>query len=71
MKNKNIIKQSSSVGCYHCCKIFDPKEVTEYTDNNETGICPHCLADCLVGDKCGFVLDENILIKAKKCWFNL
>lgn len=70
MKNKRLIEACASVGCYHCCKIFDPKEIKEYTDNNETCICPHCSADCIVGDKCGFILDEVILNKANKFWFN-
>lgn len=69
MKNKNVLQQSQQVGCYHCCKIFDSKEINYYTDNEETGVCPYCKIDCLVGDKCGFSLDEEILKKANKFWF--
>ena len=70
MKNRKMIEQSSLVGCYSCCKIFDSKDVKEYTDRNETALCPHCNVDCLVGNQCGFVLEESILIKARQYWFN-
>jgi hypothetical protein len=69
MKNKKVIEQSANVGCYCCCKIFDPKEIKQYTDGDQTCICPHCNADCLVGDKSGFILNEEILNSAKKYWF--
>jgi hypothetical protein len=70
MKNRRLIESSSMVGCYHCCKLFHPKEIKEYTDNDETCICPYCSIDCIVGDKCGFILEEEILKKANKYWFN-
>lgn len=69
IKNKNIVSQSTKAGCYHCCKIFDVKEIQNYTDNGQTVICPLCAVDAVIGDMCGVVLNEEILNKAKKFWF--
>ena len=69
INNRQVIEQSELVGCYHCLKIFEPKEVKEYTDNKKTSICPYCNVDAVIGDKCGFILNEEILIKANKFWF--
>lgn len=69
MNNKTTLSLSNKVGCYHCCKIFYSKEVKSYTDNNKTAICPYCNVDCLVGDNCGFDLNENIIKKANLSWF--
>jgi hypothetical protein len=69
IKNKNIVSQSIKAGCYHCSKIFDIKEIQNYTDNGQTVICPFCGIDAVIGDMCGVVLTEELLNKANKFWF--
>jgi NAD-dependent SIR2 family protein deacetylase len=68
MNNKSALGQSKNAGCYCCCKIFESKEVQKFTDNGQTGVCPLCSSDCVVGDM-GVDLDESILLKANKFWF--
>lgn len=70
MNNKTTITQSNNVGCYSCLKIYPKEEVITFTDMGKTGVCPHCLVDTIVGDSCGFTLNEEILTKAKKYWFD-
>lgn len=69
MKNRPLVEQSTSAGCFHCCKIFAITEITKYTDNNKTCLCPHCDIDSVVGNMCGFELTEDILKKAHAFWF--
>ena len=69
MKNKNIVKQSQKAGCFHCLNIFDTTEIKSYTDNNQTVICPKCGIDSVVGDMCGFELNEQILKNAHQFWY--
>ena len=69
MKNRQLVEQSTNAGCYCCLKIFDSKEIKEYTDEGQTAVCPYCEVDAVVGDMCGFVLNEEILKKAQKYWF--
>lgn len=69
IKNKNIINQATKVGCYHCCKIFTPAEITNFTDNDQTAICPFCSVDCVVTEDQGLKLSEEFLKKARNFWF--
>jgi hypothetical protein len=69
MKNRKIIEQSTKAGCFHCLEIFDVNEINSYTDNNDTVICPKCGIDSVVGNNCGFDLNNQILKTAKKFWY--
>jgi Zn finger protein HypA/HybF involved in hydrogenase expression len=69
IKNRQIVEQSTKVGCFHCLQIFDAKEISCYTDNDKTVICPKCGVDSVVGDACGFKLTEQILKTAKQFWY--
>lgn len=69
MKNKNSLSFCTKVGCFHCMKIYEKQEIKEYTDNNETAICPYCQVDSVIGDSLGFPLNQQILERANKFWF--
>ena len=68
-KNKTLLSLSKKVGCYHCCKIYEPTEIKEFTDKGQTALCPHCQIDSVVTDCCGFNLTEEILKEAHKQMF--
>lgn len=69
MKNKSIINLSNQVGCFHCEKIVDKTKIENYTDSGQTAICPLCNVDSLIGDACGFEINEQILSQANKFWY--
>lgn len=48
MKNKNSIQASVFCGCYSCLNIFNPSEITQWTDNSQTAICPKCNVDSVL-----------------------
>lgn len=68
-KNKSLVQGSKSVGCYHCGKVFEPKEVTLYTDGDQTCLCPHCGVDSLIGDMTGFPVTESSMQDAHSYLF--
>jgi Zn finger protein HypA/HybF involved in hydrogenase expression len=60
MKNRKNLK--GSCGCFKCLEIFDISEIKEWTDNDQTAICPKCNADS--------VLPETDNLEAiNKHWF--
>lgn len=60
MKNRKNLK--GSCGCFKCLEIFDVNEIKEWTDNDQTAICPKCNADS--------VLPETDNLEAiNKHWF--
>lgn len=69
MKNRQIVQQSTNAGCFKCLKIFSTKEINQYTDGEQTVLCPYCQTDSVVGDMCGFKLTEDILKTAHDFWY--
>ena len=48
MKNRDAVHLAVQCGCYYCCQVFPSVNVTEWTDNSQTALCPHCLVDAVV-----------------------
>lgn len=68
-KNKSEIAFATKCGCYYCMKVFDTKEINEWTDGGETALCPHCSVDSVIADGIGFELTEENLKRANQYWF--
>lgn len=67
MKNRKEVKSSNQCGCYYCLSVFPSSKVVEWTDNNETALCPKCSVDSVVPE----INDVNVLEKIKKYWFRV
>jgi predicted nucleic acid-binding Zn-ribbon protein len=69
MHNKKALAKVNECVCYYCSKVFSPGEITEWVDNNDTAMCPHCGIDSVIpvyeeSDK-----DADFLAKLHKYWF--
>jgi NAD-dependent SIR2 family protein deacetylase len=69
MRNRELVQSSLKVGCMYCGKIYESKEIVEYTDNQKTCICPYCHVDAIIADKSGYELNEKSLESAHNYWF--
>jgi hypothetical protein len=62
--NKEEILQGELCGCFFCCEISLPTEITEWIiekDNlGETAVCPKCTMDSVLSSKYP-ISDENFL----------
>ncbi len=57
-------------GCFYCLKIFDPKEITNWIEDEEgTAICPYCGIDSVIGESSGYPITEEFLAKMQNHWF--
>ncbi|WP_439500031.1 cytoplasmic protein [Bosea sp. (in: a-proteobacteria)] len=64
------VSQSEVCGCFYCAEIIDPAEIRQWTDNNQTAICPRCGIDSLIGGKSGFPVADPAFLKAMhQHWF--
>lgn len=63
MHNKKILNSSKLAGCYYCLKVYPATAVDEFVDSDdETGLCPECGIDAVVGDATGYpVTDAEFL----------
>ncbi|MBU9910587.1 cytoplasmic protein [Prevotella copri] len=68
--NKEQIEKSEKCGCFSCCEIFTPSEITDYfPDEPPTAECPFCHIDSVIGDASGFPITKEFLKKMKKRYF--
>lgn len=70
MHNKSELEKVNECACYHCLRIFNPKEIIEYTDrNSDTAVCPHCDVDAILPVYSDDDKDLETLSKIHKYWF--
>lgn len=67
--NKRELSESSLAGCYYCMKIFKADTVIEFLKDENTGICPECGVDSVLGDKSGYEINPEVLLRLNKYWF--
>jgi hypothetical protein len=56
-------------GCFYCMKIFNPKEIDFWLEDEETAICPYCGIDSIIGESSGFPVTIEFLTEMHKYWF--
>lgn len=64
MKNRKTLEQHNQCGCYSCLKVFETTLIKNWTDQNQTALCPFCHTDSVVP-----IVDIEYLQKAKDYWF--
>ena len=52
---------SDKVGCFFCFEIYNPSEIEEWCDNDDTAICPECGIDSVIGSKSGYPVTKTFL----------
>ncbi len=61
LNNRKELEKSTTAYCI-CCRTFvDPSKISEFVDDDTTGICPYCYVDALIGDACGIKLTDKLL----------
>ena len=60
---------SDTCGCFHCLAIFPPSSIDEWTDDDETALCPRCGIDAVIGSASGYPITREFLREMKSAWF--
>ena len=66
-ENRSLVKSRYNCGCYTCCKVFDPKEITQWVDE-KYAVCPYCNSATVVGDASFDSVDAQLLDKINRCF---
>lgn len=79
--NWQQINASRMCGCCSCMQIFPAEEVAAWTGldmhnmndpkavDNQTALCPRCGTEAVIGDKAGFPIHANFLMRMNEAWF--
>jgi hypothetical protein len=70
-KHRAELESSEQCGCFYCGRRFSPAEITEWTDDGQTALCPHCGIDAVIGSAAGFELTREFLGKMNDSWFSV
>ena len=65
------LKSSEICGCFYCCGAFKPGEIEDWTDDDDTALCPRCGIDSVLGSASGYPVDDQQFLR-KMCarWFS-
>lgn len=72
--NQSEILKSSMCGCFSCMRIFNPKEIYDWTDPSDgresEALCPYCGTDAVIGSASGYPIDNEFLAAMNTYWFS-
>jgi len=67
-RHRAEILASEFCGCFYCAGTFSPGEILDWTDDDQTALCPKCGIDS-VGSAAGFPLTKEFLQEMHEYWF--
>lgn len=72
--HRDAIAQADRCGCFYCCAVFSPGEISDWVDPasddmqaGTTALCPRCGIDSVIPLEAG--MDGAFLRRMKKHWF--
>lgn len=68
--HKDELLKDDLCGCFYCLKIFHPREIKTWLEDEGTAVYPYCEIDSVIGKYAGYELNEENLRKMKKYWFD-
>lgn len=68
-KHREEILKSEQCGCFYCEKTFGPHEILDWTDDQQTALCPKCGIDSVIGSTSGFPINKEFLHQMCEHWF--
>ena len=70
-KHRAELEKSEKCGCFFCLRIYSPSEIEDWTDGENTAICPHCSVDSVIGDASGYPITKEFLQEMRNYWFRI
>lgn len=70
-KHRAELEKSEKCGCFFCLNTFSPSEIEDWTDGENTAICPYCSVDSVIGDASGYPITKEFLQDMRNYWFRI
>jgi NAD-dependent SIR2 family protein deacetylase len=51
MHNRADLPAGARAGCFYCEQTYDAAEIREWTDNDDTALCPRCGIDAVLSER--------------------
>jgi hypothetical protein len=66
--NRQFMVPGSICRCFHCLKEFPAEEVSRWTDDGKTALCPRCGIDSVLSD-CADRLGDDLIRQLQAAYF--
>jgi len=67
--HRETLRESDICGCFYCLEVFPPGEIEDWTDDDDTALCPKCGIDSVIGSVSGYPIEREFLKKMHDHWF--
>jgi hypothetical protein len=67
--HRETLRESDVCGCFYCLEVFPPSEIEDWTDDDDTALCPKCGIDSVIGSVSGYPVEREFLQKMHDHWF--
>ncbi|MBQ3507443.1 MAG: cytoplasmic protein [Clostridia bacterium] len=67
--NRDALEKNSRCGCFYCERIYDPREIKDWTDFGKTAMCGFCGIDSVIPETREYPLTPEFLKKMRDYWF--
>lgn len=67
--NRTSLAKAGKAACYGCCETFPAHKVTEWTDGQQTAVCPLCGVDSVIPVTPELALTPEVLQEMNQFWF--
>lgn len=64
-KNRRAVLAEDMASCYQCIRSFKSNSIRDWSDEQQTALCPNCGIDSVVPGK----IDRETLAKMCEHWF--
>jgi NAD-dependent SIR2 family protein deacetylase len=68
MENRQLLTSGGECGCFHCLNTFAANEVTDWTNDGLTALCPRCGIDAVLSSNIDSI-DRIFLQRMHDFWF--
>jgi hypothetical protein len=69
IRHRAQVENSATCGCFYCLTIFPPTEIVDWTDDDQTALCPKCRIDSVLGSASGAPITADFLSLMRAWWF--
>jgi len=52
--HRETLRGSDVCGCSYCLELFPPSDIEDWTDDDDTALCPKCGIDSVIGSVSGY-----------------
>jgi hypothetical protein len=67
--HRETLRESDVCGCFYCLEVFPSSEIEDWTDDDDTALCPKCGIDSVIGSVSGYPIERSFLQKMHSHWF--